>query len=144
MIITKEYIISLLFVWILLVVIQSFVHFYLIEVKHSKPFYLLWWIIRGIASILHGVAFDVLNMQEFWPILSFQLLSHFVVFGPLLNILRKPFVPKMHFWYTGEHSGWTDAIFNKLNLTLYKCIYFACAAGVPLTIWWIWRGYWPA
>lgn len=136
-----EYVIALLITWVLFVVLQSFVHFYIIEVQKTKPIYLQWNIIRGMVSIFHGIAFDVSRMQEFLPVLVFQLIIHFIVFAPLLNKLRRPLNPFSTFWYLGADSGYTDRLLKHLPFNAYKGLYYlACVLLLP-SIWWVLRGF---
>lgn len=129
-----DHTIVLLVSWLLLICIQVLIHFILIEVRNEKPFYLVWNIIRGMFAILHGIAFDVQNMADYAPVLLFQLMSHFVIFAPMLNTLRKK-----SFWYLGGDSGWIDKMLNKLHGAVYKCIYGIASILLAYSIVWISR-----
>lgn len=135
----------LLFTWIVLVVLQSFVHFHLIEVLKSKPNYIVWGLIRGIVSIVHaGLGFDTQRMLDYWPVLAFHILTHIAIFAPLLNKLRAPmhnlYSIRINFWYLGEQSGWFDT-FWKGHHKLYKAFYFTACGLIPVSIWWIFRAF---
>lgn len=134
---TIEYIISLLALWIVLVTLQSFIHYYIIEEEMSMPVYIQWNILRGMASIFHGIAFDTQDWKQFVPLLMFQLATHFAIFAPLLNTLRTK-----KFWYIGVNSGWLDGLLGKLNVNAYKLLYFLIIGSIPVSIYWILRVFW--
>lgn len=115
-----ESLIALLLLWITLVVLQSFIHNYLITELHETPFYLQWFVVRGIVAICHGSFFYLMNFYQWLPVLAFQLLTHVIIFAPLLNKLRHK-----NYFYLGEHSGWFDKIFIG-DPVLYKTFYFLC------------------
>jgi hypothetical protein len=108
--------ILLLITWMFVVALEAFIHRSLI-VRGHKPNYLQWFIIRGMLAIVHGAIADVSNMSEYFPLLVFQLCSHFVIFNPLLNKLRSK-----NFWYLGETSGYMDPFFLK-HMWFYKLLY---------------------
>jgi hypothetical protein len=124
----------LLTMWMLLLVLQVFVHYILIEMKDEQPFYLVWGIIRGMVSIGHGILFDVKNMAEFAPILMFHVTTHFVFFSPALNLMRKK-----EFWYLGENSGWTDRVLKWSGIWVYQALYALGSILIPVSVWWILR-----
>jgi hypothetical protein len=53
-----------------------------------KPNYLVMFVIRGMAAILHGVLFLPENFGEYFPILVFQVTSFWLIFEAWLNIVR--------------------------------------------------------
>ena len=91
--------------WIIFIALEILRNYYLIEVKKSRPIYIQSFIIRGLASIFHGVYLDVQNMREFTPILAFQVITFWWLFDIGLNLLRRKI------WnYRGQNSGWLDPL----------------------------------
>lgn len=127
--------VSQLFVWVLLVVIEVFIHVGFKYVTKSRPNYLLWFIIRGMAAIVQGgLAFNVQDtFVDWWPLLMFQVFSHYTIFNPLHSILSKFFDPNISFWYLGKHSGYIDSMFIK-SPVLYRLFYFGCVAATIFSI----------
>ena len=119
-----------LFVWIFFIVVHAVVDYREIEYHNSKPNYLVSFIIRGIAAILHGIMMDVTKPEEWWPILIFQVTSFWVLFSPILNLLRgKPFL------YLGEDSGWIDRFFinrKSFYLSVYILVSIICTLSTIL------------
>lgn len=74
-----------------------------------KPNYLLMFILRGMAAILHGVLFNPQNMGDYWPVLLFQVTSFWLIFEIALNLVRGRAV----FYYDTKEkdSGWLDRFF---------------------------------
>lgn len=60
----------------------------MIEKKKSIPNYLQSFLLRGMASILHGIAVGVLNSVEYAILLIFQCGSFWILFDVALNLLR--------------------------------------------------------
>lgn len=122
-----EIVFVILFTWPLLVVLQAFVHCHMQEVLKTRPIYIQWFIIRGMCAIFHAAVFSITNGLEWLPILFFQLSTHFAIFNPLLNKLKRDHRPMdwIPFWYLGGDSGWFDKFFIK-RPTLYKVVYFGC------------------
>jgi len=99
--------------WLLYILAEVAIHYYIIEVKKQRPFYLHFFLQRGIASIVHGVLLDVQNMSEYLPLLALQVTSFWILFDLGLNISRgKP-------WhYKGKNSGYIDRLPNTIYWTL--------------------------
>jgi hypothetical protein len=134
-----QYIIALLGIWMLLLVIQVLVHYIMITVNKVKPVYAWWNLIRGLASFLHCLCFDPQDLvRDYSPVLLFHLTSHFIFHAPALNELRNKSI-----WYLGNDSGWIDELLNKLNITVYKVIYFIAVVGFALSVLWIFNTYQP-
>lgn len=74
-----------------------------------KPNYLMMFVLRGMAAILHGVLFNPQNMGDYWPVLLFQVTSFWLIFEIALNIVRGREV----FYYDTKEkdSGWLDRLF---------------------------------
>lgn len=115
-------------IYILLIEVPR--NYYIIEVQKTRPDYLQSFIIRGMVAIIHGAVWldsngvhDVssLSVKEllllWWPILSFQLASFFVLFPVLLNIFRNK-----KWNYRGKNSGF----FSRLPNWIYWSIYVTC------------------
>lgn len=120
---TEEYFILFIVSWLMAVALKSFAHFYIIEIERTDPHKdaqtrIQNWLFTGMASILHGVAWDVQFMWEYGFIVLFQTLSHMVMFGPGLNMLRKD-----PYFYLGKGSGWFDEFFVTRPVT-YRVVYF--------------------
>lgn len=143
---TPEIVTSWILLWITTVVLFAGIHFFMIEVKRTKPNYMQWFIIRGFFAIVYAVPFQLLNMGEYLPIFLFQVTSHFVIFNPLLNYLRQEHYEaklseqgyggynhvKYSFWYLGKESGWLDKLLARTGPVSYIVIYFASAAVMGL------------
>lgn len=93
-------------IWILYPVIEALVQRFTYFKRPSqiiRPNYLMLFLIRGMASILHGVLMDV-QVTPWWDypaLLCFQVGVFWLLFDPLLNSLRdKPLD------YEGKNSGW--------------------------------------
>ena len=74
-----------------------------------KPNYLLMFVLRGIAAILHGVLFNPQDMADYWPVFLFQVTSFWILFEIALNLVRGREV----FYYDRKEkdSGWIDKLF---------------------------------
>lgn len=111
---------SLLLLWIVFIVVEVYRNYTVIVHQGRRPNYLISFVIRGMASIVHGILFDVEDMRDFMPLLLFQCSSFLIIFNPTLNILRK-----LDFWYVGRNSGWLDKAFYE-DRGLYLLTYFGC------------------
>lgn len=110
---------SQLLLWIGFIIAEVFRNYTIIQ-KGIRPNYLLSFVIRGMASIIHGILFDVQNMRDFMPILLFQCSSFLIIFNPTLNAIRG-----FDFWYVGRNSGWLDKAFYE-DKGLYILTYCGC------------------
>ncbi len=124
---TEEHFISAIIVWLMAVVIKSFIHFYIIEVNKIDPHKsaqvkILNWLLTGMASILHAILFDVQDFPEYFVILFFQVMWHQVIFAPLKNKLRGK-----GYFYLGLASGGFDKYFVK-RPAQYRIFYFTYCA----------------
>ena|SRR5215216_2145150 len=119
-------------IWILLTILESFIHFHRIEVEHRRPNYLLSFLRRGIFALVVALMLDPQqDTGEAYIIFIYEVSVFWVIFSPLLNTLRKK-----DFWYLGDNSGWIDRFFLR-NPKLYKTIYFmimfiAVVSGIQL------------
>jgi hypothetical protein len=98
---------SLLTIWFIYPIIEALIQAYLIEKKNWKPVYFQLFIIRGIASIVHGVIMDV-EPYPWWDyplLILFQATSFWIIFDLLLNTLRGK-----QWYYRGKTSGWLDRV----------------------------------
>jgi hypothetical protein len=97
-------------IWIIYILSEAYVQYRYIKAG-NKPFYLILFIIRGMASIFHGILLNVQYGTYQYPILlGFQICSFWIVFDIFLNSLRKE-----SFLYKGKTSGWLD----KLPYSIY-------------------------
>ena len=53
-----------------------------------KPNYLIMFILRGMAAILHGILFNPHNLYDYLPIFIFQITSFWIFFELGLNLVR--------------------------------------------------------
>jgi hypothetical protein len=94
-----------MYLWLLYILIEIGIHYYIIEIKKSRPFYLHFFLQRGIMAILHGVLLDVDSWEEYMPIFLFQISSFWIFFDLGLNLMRDK-----KWWYKGKNSGWLDRL----------------------------------
>lgn len=96
----------MIYLWILYPVIEALVQrftYFKSEQQITRPNYLMLFLIRGMASIIHGVIMDV-QITPWWdyPVLvCFQAGVFWLVFDPLLNSLRE-----LPLDYEGKNSGY--------------------------------------
>lgn len=112
------------YIWLLYILVDVIGNYILIEKLHTRPNYLVLFIIRGTSAILHGILLDTQPSE--WPeLLVFQVTSFYLLFDILLNILRKK--PLL---YRGKNSGWLD----KLPTPLYIALKVICLIGMIFVI----------
>ena len=109
----------ILSLWIIVIAVEVWRNYYLIEVKKTKPNYFLSFVVRGMAAILHGVFFDLESMREYWVPFIFQVTSFWIVFNPALNYFRKK-----PFFYFGKESGIFDRLFLKINDDRFALVFY--------------------
>lgn len=80
------------------------------DAKGRKPNYLMMFVIRGMAAILHGILFDPQNLKDYFPVFVFQVTSFWLLFEIGLNIVRKK--PILYYDTTEHDSGWIDKFFS--------------------------------
>lgn len=119
---------SKLLIWVLLIGLEVFRNWYMIENKKSKPNYLVSFILRGMAFILYGSLIWSTKYEWFtFTIFLYCVTSFFILFDPLLNITRGK-----DWYYVGHSSGWIDrfatsgkiqrvAYWTLKGLALYVC-----------------------
>lgn len=127
--------------WITLVILACFIHFYKIEIIEERPWYLKWNIIRVVFAALYILCFNALSFAEWNVIAIFQVSSHMVIFNPGVNLLRSGkyqndfgIQSRFPFWYLGQNSGWLDKLWINLGPEFYKCFYFVCVALMILSL----------
>lgn len=148
---------SWMMLWISTVIIFVGIHFFLIEIMFKRPVYWHWVVIRVAFALLYGSPLYVLSFWECWPITLFQLVTHFVIYNPLLNRLREikyqqnylraasnhdpnnvrditPAPARYPFWYLGENSGYLDKLLGKFGPVFYQSLYYMCCALMILTM----------
>lgn len=120
-----ENLICLILLWISYVINEAFRNYIIIrggvwptEKPAQRPDYTLSFILRGMASILHGFLFEVEETIEYLPILIFQVTTFLVIFNPLLNRIRG-----FDFWYLGRNSGWIDKWLLRMGKAFYIVVY---------------------
>lgn len=113
--------IDLLIIWLFIINLEVNRNFIMIERLKQRPNYLLSFILRAMASILHGAAFDVQTYTQAGVLFTFQLTTFFVLFSPALNYLRGK-----TFWYLGQESGWLDDLLADIPY-FYKFLYYGVA-----------------
>lgn len=119
----------LMIIWLLLTVIEAARNYWLIEIGKMRPNYLQSFIIRGIIAILHSVGFNPVNFLDWLPILVWQCTGFFILFAPLLNILRGH-----KLFYIGEESGILDRYTYKYPWAYRILYYISIAAFIYTTI----------
>lgn len=115
-------------IWLIYISLEVLAHYYLIEVKKSRPDYLRFNILRGMASIFHGAYMDVSSWAEYGELLLFQVTSFWILFDVALNLARGK-----HFLYWGKKSGWIDSKIG--GSLLYYVLKFICAVVFIVMIW---------
>jgi len=116
--------------WFLYIIAEALIQAHYIK-EGNRPNYLQLFIIRGMASIFHGV---IVNVQPYpwydYPLLVlWQASSFWIFFDLILNELRgKPLD------YKGENSGWLDSLpefwywigkcLSLLMFIVLSCYYF--------------------
>ena len=100
----------LILIWVLYpiaeAIAQRFTYFKDLT-KKVRPNYLMLWIIRGIAAVVHGALLDVQPEPWYqWPgLVLFQVGTFGLLFDPILNKLLGNGID-----YEGENSGWLKGI----------------------------------
>jgi hypothetical protein len=118
--------------WLIFILADILGNYYVIEVKKSRPNYFQLFTIRGIAAIIHAsLIMQVVDLRTWVPVLAFQLASHFTLFSPGLNLMRKK---KNWFTYRGKDSGWLDSIANGNYPWVYWTMYAVAFGYFTLTI----------
>lgn len=116
--------------WLAYIIAEIFIHYYIIEIKKKRPFYLHFFLQRGIMAILHGVLYLWLCferygietvMKDYLPLFLFQVTSFWLLFDLGLNLIRGK-----EWRHKGKNSGWLDKIPFKLYWGL-KIIAFTIA-----------------
>lgn len=109
--------------WLIYILLEAFVQGKSIQAG-NKPSYIILFVIRAMVSIFHGILLAVQPGAEYWILLIFQICSFYVLFDPILNLLRiKP-------WdYQGKESGYLDKLPKKTyyalkSVCLFGAIYF--------------------
>lgn len=100
-----------LFVWFVVIGVEIYRNYYMIERSKERPNYTLSFILRGMAAIFHGILFSPSNWVEYFPVFIFQVTSFWILFDLGLNILRNEAI-----FYTGRDSGLLDKV-GKFPLT---------------------------
>lgn len=95
-----------------------------------KPNYLLMFVLRGAAAILHGVLFNPQDVTDYWPVFLFQVTSFWLLFEIILNIVRGREV----FYYDRKEkdSGWIDRFFAWAGPFWH---FFAKIVAAALMVW---------
>lgn len=74
--------------WFLFIALEVARNYYMIEKQKTVPNYLQSFILRGIASILHGIAVGVVNTKEYAILVIFQCCAFWILFDLALNLFR--------------------------------------------------------
>lgn len=103
--------------WILYIILESVVQWYLIEKKKITPNYWLVFIFRSIFAIAHGILILDVTAETFWNWLGQVALPIPWLFNTLLNTWRKmPDGSRRPLDYVGKDSGILDPIIYRYNL----------------------------
>ncbi len=94
---------DMLFLWLIYPIAEACIQGLLFRRGNYKPVYLMLFVIRGIAAIVHGALMDVRPEPWYeWPmLLAWQCGTFWLLFDPLLNWWRG-----LPFDYEGKQSGW--------------------------------------
>jgi hypothetical protein len=97
-----------------------------------KPNYLVMFILRGMAAILHGVLFEPDNFGEYFPVLVFQVTSFWLIFEATLNYLREK--PLLYYDTVEKDSGYIDRFFawagNPAHTIAKVCTLILCILSI--------------
>lgn len=74
--------------WFLFIAAEVWRNYHIIEKNKVVPNYLQSFILRGMASILHGIAVGVVNTKEYALLIVFQCCSFWIIFDIALNLSR--------------------------------------------------------
>jgi hypothetical protein len=97
-------------IWLIIILLEAYRNWHIIEVQKFRPNYLQSFILRGIVAIFHGIYMGVTEPANWYPVLIFQVSSFWLLFDLTLNVLRGKSI-----FYKGKNSGWLD----KLPLSIY-------------------------
>jgi hypothetical protein len=101
-------------IWLIIILLEAYRNWHIIEVQKSRPNYLQSFILRGIVAIFHGIYMGVTEPANWYPVLIFQVSSFWILFDVTLNILRGKSI-----FYLGDpkkgSSGWLD----RLPISIY-------------------------
>lgn len=115
-----------LLIWLLFPAANAVLDWYIIERRKVYPDHLIEYIFRGFVIILYGVlVFKTEDENQGYCVFAYEVLSFYIVFELLLNILRsKP-------WnYVGKNSAW-DKILSR-HRWLYYTLKTISLAGALL------------
>ena len=107
--------------WLIYILIDAVVNWYTIEKKKQVPDYLLMTIIRGMIAILFGAFALDLQQHKLWPFLGFTAGSFWLLFDPILNLMRGKSL-----FYVG-----TNAQLDKFGLK-YPILYWGLKVAVTV------------
>lgn len=99
----------MIFIWFIFILIEAIRNYYIIEISKSTPDYLQSFILRGMASILHGIFCNVQDLEQYFYLVVFQTSSFWLLFDLTLNLLRKKDI-----FYLGENSL-IDKLFKRMG-----------------------------
>jgi len=117
-----------LFTWLLFPVAEAVVQGLLFKYKPNyghtpgDAFYLILFFLRGIAAILHGAFVVDAQPGCIVPLFGFYVSSHWLLFDPLLNKIRKK-----PFDYEGKNSGWLKFIPYKWQAVISLVLIVVCS-----------------
>lgn len=115
--------------WLIFISLELWRNYYLIEKQKIKPDYGGSFIFRAffgmvcliIANPYFDPAGNPLTILQALPFAVFQLSSFYLLFDPILNLLRGK-----KWDYKGKDSGWLD----KLPIGFYYALKIVCLAGL--------------
>lgn len=90
--------------WLIYIALEITIQSNLIR-KGWKPIYIQLFIIRGMASIVHGIYLGVEPGWDYPLLVAFQATSFWILFDLGLNIVRGK-----DLFYQGKTSGWLDKL----------------------------------
>lgn len=117
----------LLLLWLIPIAVNIY-----IDKDGKKPNYLMVFVVRGMAAILHGILFNPQNWNDYFPVFIFQITSFWLLFEIGLNLLRGR---EVFYYDRKEHdSGWIDKIFDKLGNGAHLAAKVGCFVLMILSI----------
>ncbi len=105
-----------------------------------KPNYILMFILRAIAAILHGALFITESNSywwQWWPVLLYQVTSFWLFFELGLNLIQHR--PPLYYDHKEGDSGWIDRFFKWAGYSAHLAAKIICFLFLIFSIWKIYQ-----
>jgi hypothetical protein len=118
-------------IWMAVVVLEAYRHYYLIEIERRSPNRVLSAILRSVAAVWLWLAAPTtvpMELDQWWAIPIMEVFTFWFLFDLLLNIMRG-----RYFYYLGN-SKWIDRI-QKQTVGEFPAFFFKALlalAGITL------------